>query len=111
MLFFFYRAYCQFAIRLLPSSWASEAYLPLLHLLLFAVVLLHQIFQDLLEAIGVCLQRRDYILHRPLNQNSIYHPEAFSVAGERFKSLKDESAGTEAVSRHSSGVLTTCTEE
>lgn len=90
-----------------PVAGTSEPYLPLLHILLFAVVLLHQVLQDLLEAIRVCLQGRDHILHRPLNQNSIYHPEAFSVAGERLKSLEDESAGTQAVSRHSSGVLTT----
>ena len=46
-------------------------YLPALQLVLFGLVLLYEIVEDLPQAFGISLDRRDDILDRPFNENTI----------------------------------------
>lgn len=67
-----------------------EIYLPLFHFHLLAVVLLDEILQYFPETLRIRLQCRHNILHRSLNENAIYHPEAFPVCRKRFEGFKDK---------------------
>jgi len=67
-----------------------EIYLPLFHFHLLAVVLLDEILQYFPETLRIRLQCRHNILHRSLNENAIYHPEAFPVGRKGFKGFKNE---------------------
>lgn len=70
--------------------------LPLLHLGLLVLILLDQVFKDLLQAIRIRLQGRQDIAHRPFSKNAIDHAEAFTIARERSKCLQDKSASSSA---------------
>ena len=56
-------------------------FLPLLHLLLLAFILLHQTLHHLLQPIRIRLQRREDFTHRPLDQYTVDHAKTFALAG------------------------------
>lgn len=60
------------------------AYLPLLQLLLLRGVLLEQIVEYFLQAVGICSELRHDILHCPFDQDSVDHTETFAVTWERL---------------------------
>lgn len=64
-------------------------YLPLIHLFLFFLVLLHQPFQNTFQPLCISLESRNYICDRPFNENSINQAEAFSVLRDGREGLQD----------------------
>ena len=70
-----------------------KTYLPLLQIVLLGLVLLDQIFEDLLQPVGVGLERGLHILDGALYQDAVDHAEAFAIVRERLQSLKDEPGG------------------
>jgi hypothetical protein len=80
------------------SRWNDGTNLPFLHLVLLLLVLLDELIEHLLQAIGVRLQCRDDILDGPLDEDAIDHPEALAVLGQRLQCLEDQPS-ERAVSR------------
>ena len=83
----------------MPSASTSTAptpvltHLPLVHLVLAFLVLLDQIVQHPLQTVRVRADRRHRVLHRPLHQDAIDHPETLPLPGKRFERLEHESVG------------------
>lgn len=54
------------------AAWpATTTYLPLVQLLLFGLVLLYEILEDLFQPLGVGCQRRQHFLNGLLHQDSV----------------------------------------
>jgi glycopeptide antibiotics resistance protein len=69
---------------------SSITYLPLVQVVLFRLVLLHQIIQDFLQPVLISLQCGNNILDCSLHQDSVYESEALAIFGQRFQSVQDE---------------------
>lgn len=66
-----------------------KPYLPTIHFILLALVLLHQLVKYLLEAIRIGLDRWDNVLHRSLDQHAVNQPEAFAILREGLEGVDD----------------------
>lgn len=64
--------------------------LPSIQLALLALILLDKLLEHLLQSIRVDLQRRQYILNRPLHQHAVDQAEAFSLFWERAQGFLHE---------------------
>lgn len=64
-----------------------HTYLPLIHFILFCLVLAQEIIQHFLQAVAVRLERRNNFFYGAFNEHSIDHAKAFSITWQRFQSL------------------------
>lgn len=64
-------------------------YLPLVHFFLLPLVLLEQIIEHLLEALGVGFQGWDDVLDCALDEHAVDHAETLAVAGKWGERLED----------------------
>lgn len=64
--------------------------LPLLHIVLFTPVLLDEILQHFLQAVGICLQSRQNIADGSLDEHPIDHPETLTISGQWSQRLQHE---------------------
>ena len=53
--------------------------LPVVHLRLFSLVLLHHLVKNLLQAVGIRLERRHDISNCALDEDAVNEAEAFTV--------------------------------
>lgn len=67
----------------------GRANLPVIHLRLFGLVLLHHLIKNLLQAIGIRLEGGYDIANCTLDENAVNEAEAFAVCCEGFEGLDD----------------------
>ena len=89
---------CSFSAEKVRSSAAGRrrgnhhfTYLPLLKLVLFRLVLLDEIIQDLFQAFCICLECGDHILDSPLHQDAIDQAEALAILRKGHQGFKNKS--------------------
>jgi len=75
------------------KSQVHCTYLPPVHFLLLLFILLQQLFQHLLQAVGVGLERRQHIFDGALHQHAVDQPEALARWWEGGQRFADESSG------------------
>jgi hypothetical protein len=68
----------------------ASAYLPFVKLILFGLVLLYKVIQDLLQPFGGGPKSGDDILHGSLREDAINHAKALAVTRKRFQGLKNK---------------------
>src|SRR4051794_21520577 len=69
------------------GEMAVPTYLPLFELVLLGLVLLDQVVENFLEALGVGLEGGDDILDCALHQHAVDHAEALAIPGKGLQGL------------------------